>query len=292
MCLFIGGLFLLLALSKVPARDTTPNGADGPRDIHWADPTVIHTSAWSVVRGSLTETKGQTGPLTGRFRLAGTFFAYPGEQDTDASAGARRAIIDDLEKDQQILVQEGDRMERVEVVRIYRDRAILRDERGEEEIRLSFLSPAATGGDQEAANAVESNAPLRFEDMPALETSRFGRRIADNRWVLNRDEIMRYADELQADPQRLSAFFLSMQPDYNAEEEIAGFEVDLLGEDALYQAAGLQNGDVVRMVNSMPMTSPARAQYFIREFINGRISALVFDIERGGEEQKLIHLIR
>jgi type II secretory pathway component PulC len=64
------------------------------------------------------------------------------------------------------------------------------------------------------------------------------------------------------------------------------------GEKEFFSAAGLQEGDVVRKVNSMNMTSQKRAEYFIGEFLQNRVTALVFDIERENKAQKLIYFIR
>jgi len=55
---------------------------------------------------------------------------------------------------------------------------------------------------------------------------------------------------------------------------------------------GLQHGDVVRKVNSMRMTSQRRAEYFIGEFVQGRLGAVVLDIERNGQPTKLVYLIK
>ena len=255
----------------------------------WPEPAAFASGDWTVVQRRGAAMPAPMGPLGQRFRLAGTFFAYPGEGE--ARSGTRHAILDDLRERKQHLLQEGDDVDTVEVVSIFRDRIVLRGQAGEEELWLSFTGKASPD-DRPAADERAETPPL-FEDMPALETSRFGKRIGENRWVLQREELLRYFDELQEDPERLTAIFMAMEPDYDEEEDrVAGYRLRMLGEDVLYEAAGFQEGDIVRMVNSMPMTSPARAEYFISEFLNERISAVVFDIERNGAEEKLIHLIR
>lgn len=260
----------------------------------WRSSELIPPEQWPVLRHTDAAPTPTAGPLAQRFRLAGTFFAYPGDQ-IDPQSDARRAIIDDLRQNRQRLVREGDDLEGVEVVQIYRDRIILREGVDEEDLWLSFTDASAepradTASDQPSMS--QDGVPLRFEDLPSLEENAFGRRIDENRWILQRDALLEYADELQDDPERLTQLFLAMPPVFDDEDEISGFQLDMLGENALYEAAGFQNGDIVRLVNSMPMTSPNRAQYFIREFMSGRINAFVFEIERDGEEMKLIHLIR
>lgn len=250
--------------------------------------------AWEVLRHPHAAAPVQDlGPLARRFRLAGTFFAFT-DSDAPRSDEARRAILDDLSAGRQHLVREGDRMGEVDVVAIKREYIVLRDDRGEERLYLSFQElamPATTRVEQEEAAATPF-VPLRFEDMPTLEENRFGRRIADNRWIMSRDALIEYADEIQDEPERLTALLMAMQPDFDDADQIQGFVLEMLGEDLLYEAAGFQEGDIVRQVNSMPMTSPARAGYFIRELLQGNISALVFDIERDGRDQKLIYLVR
>jgi len=42
----------------------------------------------------------------------------------------------------------------------------------------------------------------------------------------------------------------------------------------------------------MRMTSQRRAEYFIGEFVQGRLGAVVLDIERNGQPTKLVYLIK
>ena len=55
---------------------------------------------------------------------------------------------------------------------------------------------------------------------------------------------------------------------------------------------GLRQGDVVRRVNSLHMTSQKRAEYFIGEFVKGELGAVVLDIDREGRPEKLVYLIK
>ncbi len=290
----LAGCWFAYAYWQLPSVDPAAELAPPDEDAHdWPEPATFEAGSWSTIQRIEGTAPPRTGPLGQRFRLAGTFFAYPGEE-APTHSGTRHAILDDVEQRRQHLLQEGDEVEAMQVVSIYRDRIVLRGQAGEEEeLWLSFSGTGAPEETRVETAEQEEDVPARFEDMPALDTSRFGKRIGDNRWVFQRDELLDYFDELQDDPERLTAIFMAMQPDYHeTEDRITGFQLDMLGEDVLYEAAGFQNGDIVRKVNSMPMTSPARAEYFIREFLNERVSAVVFDIEREGEEQQLIHLIR
>ena len=86
--------------------------------------------------------------------------------------------------------------------------------------------------------------------------------------------------------------FDSLAPLYNDAGNITGYTLDVQGEAEFFDAVVMKPGDVVRKVNSMPMTSRRRAEFFIREFVNDRANVIVLDIERGGKEQKLIYQVR
>ena len=103
---------------------------------------------------------------------------------------------------------------------------------------------------------------------------------------------MNYYSELMDDPERIAALYVSMKPEYAEGGSIAGYVLDMQGEKEFFEAAGLQNGDIVRKVNSLQMSSQKRAEYFIGEFAKNRLNAVVLDVERGGQNRKLIYLIR
>ena len=79
---------------------------------------------------------------------------------------------------------------------------------------------------------------------------------------------------------------------YSDDGAITGYQLGVEGEADFFGSVGLKAGDVVRKVNSMPMTSRRRAEYFIGEFVENRGSAFVLDVERDGTPQKLIYEIR
>lgn len=224
------------------------------------------------------------GELARRYRLAGTFFAIGERQQS------RKAIIDDLlakGPENQKLVGEGDALDDagVLVAAIQTDFVILRAGAREEKIWLSFA-----GGPSHAAAAAdrgEQDAAGRATDMLA----RFGARVEDRRWLLKRDALLQYYQELMADTERLGKVFESLKPVYQ-QSRIAGYVLDVAGEKDIFQAFGLRQNDVIRKVNSMPMTSQRRAEYFISEFVKNRVNGFVLDIERDGKPQKFVYLIR
>jgi type II secretory pathway component PulC len=271
--------YLYVALPESPAA---PVGA--APSFEWVRPGRVPADDWDVFRRTQGQTPSSRGPLGRRFRLAGTFFAF---SDAAAAGTFSKAILDDLAKKEQRLVAEGETIEDAQVVRILRDRIVLRSGGQEEELWLSF-SDAAPGARPATGAVAAARAPA---EMPALEVNRFGKRVGETRWVLSREALMSYYQELLDDPERLAAVYVSMKPEYK-DGAIAGYDLDVAGEADFFKAAGMLQGDVVRKVNSMNMTSQNRAEYFIREFVNNRVSAVVLDIERGGQPKKLIYLIR
>lgn len=272
--------YFCLAMPQAPASSAADRVA-----FQWPAVSVPGSSDWAVFQSGQGSAPANFGPLARRFRLAGTFFAFGDAAGPDGSYC--KAVLDDLEKKDQYLVREGDALDDVQVVRILRDRIVLRSAEQQEELWLSFSGsppPAASPGRS-------GREPVATGDLPALEENRFGKRVGENRWVLSRDALMSYYKELTDDPERLAAVYVSMKPDYD-QGKIGGYLVDIEGEKDFFHAAGLRNGDVVRKVNSMKMTSQKRAEYFIGEFVKNRVNAIVLDVERDKQPKKLIYLIR
>jgi type II secretory pathway component PulC len=277
------GLYAYLFFSLPQPSEERSAPADR---FEWSEPVRIQENHWSVFQSLRADAPPSSlGPLAGRFRLAGTFFA---SGDTpEISNSYRKAILDDLEKKEQCLVSEGDELGGIRVARILRDRVVLLGPAGEEELWLSFA------GDRSGSNTLSAagTAAPGSGELPVLEVNRFGKRVGEGRWVLNRDALMNYYREVMEDPERVASLYVSMRPDYK-EGAIAGYRVEPEGERDFFKAAGLQSGDIVRKVNSMNMISQKRAEYFIGEFAKNRVSALVIDIEREGQSKKLIYMIR
>ena len=251
----------------------------------WTKPAAIPADQWrTFAKTSGAAGQGQeSSPLAKRFRLAGTFFTYSDAGEAGDS-GNRRAIIDDLEKNQQYLVNEGQFVDEYEVAHIYQERIVLRSGGADTELWLSFSEDSSKTGAVTAAQAATAQQTV-------LESSRFGDRVGSNRWVMTRDAMLSYYRELLDDPERIAAVYMSLKPKYQ-DEKITGYFLDVEGEGEFFKATGLEQGDVIRKVNSINMTSQKRAEYFIGEFVKNRANAFVIDIERGGKPEKLIYMIR
>jgi type II secretory pathway component PulC len=247
--------------------------------------SVIPPENWLAIAssgGSVSASKSE------RFRLAGTFFLMSNENDASEDGRKKRlAIVDDLVANTQHIVSEGQSFEEHDIVRIYQDRIILRHDGVDMELSLSFKD-GADAGDEATATASATN---QSEEV-VLETTRFGKRVGESRWVFQKQALVDYYQELLDNPERIAAIYMSMKPDYDTEGEVAGYRVEKEGESDFFDAVGLLEGDKIRKVNSMNMVSQARGEYFISEFMKDRLGAVVIDVERNGQEQKLIYLFR
>jgi type II secretory pathway component PulC len=238
---------------------------------------------WSVFRGAAAPVAARE-EAAGRFRLAGTYIASGGD-----GPDTRRAVLDDIRRGTQSVVSEGDALsDTSSVLRILHDRVILGRNGAEETLWLTFRggsSRAATGAKEtgeSAGAALETPVPDRFG----------GVRTGEYRWTFSRESLVAYYNELLGEPERLVSMFDTMKPVYSTSGTIEGYRVGLEGERDFFQSAGLRQDDVVRSVNSVPMTNRRRAEALIRQFAEGRASAYVFEIERGGSPQRLVYEIR
>ncbi len=239
---------------------------------------------WRIFRsGDPVAPAPAAGALAARYRLAGVFLILSGPE---RSGGENRcAILDDLETKAQFLATEDERIGDVRVVRVERDHVVLSDGSREETLELaaSTLSGRAPSGAMASADPGPT----------VLETNRFGHRVGELRWEFNRQAVLDYYQEMMDNPERLASLFLAMKADRDEEGRVAGYRLDMEGgEKEFYEQVGFQDGDVIRKVNSMRMTSQRRAEYFIGEFVQDRLGAVVIDVERNGENKKLIYLVQ
>ena len=211
------------------------------------------------------------------FRFAGTFFL-----SGTGGREIRKAVLSIVDEGRQVIASEGDLVGDVTVARIFQERVIL--ERGAEtaELRLSFASAggeADTGAGSEGAEGAEG-------------LSRFGEQLREDSWVLKRSALLAYYKELLDAPERLLQVFDSLKPIYTEGGKIEGYHLGIEGEREFFTAVGFNEGDVVRKVNSLDMTSRNRAEFFIRQVVDNKLNAVVIDIERGGAARRLVYQIR
>lgn len=278
-------LALRLALAGRHARgaDETP----WPRGVvatpfRWPE---LGAGAWNVFRsGAAPAPAAPAGQLAARYRLAGVFLILsdPGA----AGAEHRCAILDDVQEQRQILAAEGEDVGPARVVRVAADHVVLSADGHEETIALVAGTLAGRGGSGAAGASAADTAKI-------LETTRFGNRVGETRWEINKAAVLEYYREMMDNPERLAGLFNAMEPDRDVEGKVAGYRLNVArGEKDFYVQVGLRDGDVVRKVNSMRMTSQRRAEYFIGEFVQDRLGAVVIDVERDGQPQKLVYLVK
>lgn len=247
---------------------------------------AMEAADWNVFRSDAAPAAGgAAGALAARYRLAGVFLVLSDDEDRSAPEH-RCAILDDLRNQQQHLALEGENLDEVRVVRVESDHVVLSDGAREEAIYLAAgtLPGAETAGERPAATVPPPT---------VLESNRFGNRIGETRWEFSRQAVLEYYQEMMDNPERLASLFLAMEADRDQEGKVAGYRLNTsVGEKEFYTQVGLRDGDVVRKVNSMRMTSQRRAEYFIGEFVQGRLGAVVLDIERDGKPQKLVYLVK
>ena len=286
--LAMGMLAALLALRLgLGWRESGSSGGTGeaggvelPEFFRWPE---RNAGLWRVFRsGEPVAPPPAPGALSGRYRLAGVFLVLAEE---DGGAGSRCAILDERATRQQVLALEGEWIGPVQVVKVERDHVVLTD--GEREEVLPLAAGSLPGAGRADAPAAAADAPV------VLETNRFGNRVGEMRWEFRRQAVLDYYQEMMDNPERLASLFLAMEADRDEEGRVAGYRLNMeAGEKEFYSLVGFQDGDVVRKVNSMRMTSQRRAEFFIGEFVQDRLGAVVIDIERNGEPKKLVYLVK
>ena len=236
---------------------------------------------WRVMAGHAEKQSGATRPGTAdRFRLAGTFFVENG-----AGEPRRKAILDDAAKRQQVIVGEGESVDEVTVGAIYYDHVTLQGPGGSHDIWLDFASHGSRTESSAGSNGVVA--------VTGGETNRFGCvKLQDNRWQFSRKPLLDYYQELLDEPERMVAVFDTMKPVRDERNKITGYVVGIEGEKDFFDAVGLSQGDIVRSVNSVPMTNRKRAEFLIDEFLNDKMSAVVMEVDRGGQTVKQIYQLR
>lgn len=258
-----GGVTALPSAPQLP-----PAAEDWPGAEVWAGPE---------------EVKGSEG--ISRYELAGTFQVFEGESERVSSV----AVVDDQDTGVQTMVREGDVLGMFTVGAISEDR--LRLVWGG---RTWVLTLSGAEVMRDVAREKPAGGPVDPMDLPALETTRFGKRIKENYWVVDRETLKGYIDEMM-EPQnmiRTVNLYRSFSQVSEQGDEEPGFKIGMKAEKDFFKDMGLQDGDIIRRVNSMKMRTQRRAEYLLREFYNDRMSAIVLDVERNGESQQHIYLVR
>ncbi|MDF3129403.1 hypothetical protein P0Y35_09370 [Kiritimatiellaeota bacterium B1221] len=224
------------------------------------------------------------------YTLSGTFQTYEAEGDSvhELPAASSLALVDDLRSNKQHLLRQGDTLGPFSVEHVAMNQITLK--RGDQNFVLALSGEMATAPVQKEEPRVD--APVRFEDLPALETTRFGKKVGENKWVIDREEVFGYAEEIMGDPVRAIQLYRSFDQQAKKDGDVPGFKIKMKGEQDFFSDMGLGDGDIIRKVNSMEMKTQVRAEYLVREFMKSRMSAVVLDVENDGETRQQIFIVR
>jgi len=273
------GIVLFRTWNALPPPTTAQPQSAKPLDFADTRTGNVTGSVWTVL--AVPSSAGVGSPVTGtrRFRLAGTFLI----DGTDAQA-QRKAILDDGVRREQQIVGEGDTIAEARVEHIFYDHVTLRIGGIAQDVWLDF---------SRSHGPVVAPSNLVAAATAVVTTNRFGGvKLQADRWQFSRQGLLNYYQELLEEPDRMVAVFDSLKPVRAADSKITGYVVGVEGEADFFKAVGLNNGDVVRQVNSVPMTSRRRAEFFIDQFLKDRMNVMVLDIERDGQPAKQVYLVR
>ena len=294
-----GGLIILVALSawtvlhltgrltQVPARltpDTDSQMADLPP--LFASTDTLTQAPWNVLRSD-NRSSTPSGSLAQRFRLAGTLFGFG-----VGTVERPQAILDDKVQVVQRLVKRGEEvLPGVRLIEVAADHVVFETTAGREELWIE--GTAFSLADRNGAGSTGGG----DETLPLTTGGHFdGGEVFPGRWEFRRDSLLNYYSELRDRPERLLAVFDSLEPLYQDNDPstrtITGYTLNVKGEPQLFESMGINPGDIVRAVNSMPMTNRRRAEAFIRSFVENEEDTFVFEIERNGEMTKQVYIIR
>ena len=283
VCAWTGALAVAVILAVAVSRKNpkpAPVAAPAPAASAPVTPeTPIPDRHWSAIRSGPGGARAiePASASSGRFRLAGTFIVL-------GPASYRKAILDDSKTGDQYLVAEDERAGPALVLRVQPDRVTIQLEGRTEELLLAYDAAVES---KPSAGILEQD---EGAEGPPLETNAFGRRTQEDRWVISQEAITKYYLDLLDHPDRAAQLYRNFKPDM-VDDAVKGYRLEIEGEGDFLNAVGLRNGDVVRQVNSMNMTSQSRAEYFIKEVLTQNLGAIVLDIERDGQRKKLVYLM-
>jgi len=116
--------------------------------------------------------------------------------------------------------------------------------------------------------------------------------IPHDRMIISPSEVQAINTELNAAPEQRAKVADSLIPLRDEKGRITGYIVHIRSAPEAFARFGIQNGDIIRKINNMPMTEAKRWKYIVEEILTGKVNGIVVDIERGGEPRKLVCIFR
>lgn len=232
------------------------------------------------------------GALAKRYRLAGTIHG-----GFEGGVAEPMAILDDRVEVRQLILTRGEAAAPgVVLVAVGDGSATLAGPDGEETLVLERrAAPSARAVREPVPSAGPGEAPAAARTREEAAARFGGRETFPGRWTYDRGKVLDYYNELMSEPAlgRALAVFDSMEPVYvedaDGERRIDGYRLQVRAEPDFFLAAGLREGDVVKSVNSMPMTNRRRAEDMIASFATGAGTMFVLEIERDGKTFKQLY---
>ncbi|MCC5850376.1 MAG: hypothetical protein JJU29_20000 [Verrucomicrobia bacterium] len=287
LCAFGTGGLLTMSwrMTRAPGADHRASAANSD----WSWPAIDLPSGDVFARPG----EAQFDEEVRHYQLAGTFQTY--DFDPESGQGKPRsqlALVDDLRDGRQVMLRTGERLGPFTVSEINLEQLVL--SRGGMEWVLTLPGVLAERvASRPTRPATRGEDTVDFEDMPALETTPFGKRVGENMWVIERAAVVGYAEQVMADPRRAIALYDSFTSAPAVDEDgLSGFQLNMVGEREFFSSMGLADGDIIQRVNSMEMLNQNRAEYLVSEFMRANMNAVVLDIERDGQAEKRIFIIR
>ena len=242
---------------------------------------AFSSNAWSCLwaRGAVQPGDELRSSSPDHLRLAGTFSIE------GLGEPRRKAIIDDSLRHDQVIAGEGEPVGDGAIEKVYADHVVIQFSSGTKVLWIDFAGANSLGN-----SGLQRQATNLTAQSVGSGSNRFGCvRTEENRWRFSRKPLMDYYQELMDEPDRMAAVFDTMKPVRDERNKITGYVVGLEGENEFFDAVGLQQGDVVRAVNSFPMTNRGRAEAFIDQFLKDQLNVIVLDVERAGATVKQVY---
>ena len=244
----------------------------------WPEMPAEVDSDWSCFSSISGDQKPGHPGFAENFRFAGTFFLSGA-----GNIAVCKAVLSVKSEGRQVIASVGDEIAGVVVAKISEDSVELRC--GDEVAELHLNFSVSEGGDAKEVSGGDK------VDSGEERSCRFGKLIAENSWELDRKTLIGYYNELLDEPERLLSVFDSLKPLYDG-NGINGYKLGIEGESDFFEEIGLKEGDVIKKVNSLKMTSRRRAEFFIKQFVINKLSAIVIDVERDGKPKRLVYQVR
>jgi general secretion pathway protein C len=208
--------------------------------------------------------------LQARFRLVGT---------SEGPPEVSFAIIEDLQSKEQVFYHLNDRLlDQVRIAQIQRNQVRLAYVGGSETLHLQLDEERSAVPPPPPPGAAPANSSPLGGDPHGI------RKLASNKWVLDRHEVEHNLDNLNLlmTQARVIPNFSDGKPD--------GFRVFAIVPDSFYEKIGLKNGDVLERVNGVEIKDP---ESFLKVFQHLKDENNInLDVVRNSQKETMSYEIR